>query len=126
MKVLGHLFKNVTVKIYALLQASGLKAHVSVAGTPHRDWTGNSLDFGGKCKKRKFREQKSQSIESGKVHDEAKKVEDQVTEGPESKLRKAPGSHLHFRQIPLSLASGRSRELRPRQGGELLGYRAVL
>lgn len=90
MKVLGHLFKNVTVKIYALLQASGLKAHVSVAGTSHRDWTGNSLDFRRKCRKRKFREQKSQSIESGKVHDEAKKVEDQVTEGPESKAEKGP------------------------------------
>lgn len=48
-----------------------------------------------------------------KVHDEARKVEDQVTEGPESKAEKqkflgrqwedrekVPGSHLHFRPIP--------------------------
>ena len=59
-----------------------------MAGTPHRDCTGNSVDFGRKCKKRTFRGQVSQSIELGKVHDEARKMEDQVTEGPESKAEK--------------------------------------
>lgn len=44
-----------------------------MAGTPHRDWTGNSVDFRRKCKKRSFREQVSQSIELGKVHDEARR-----------------------------------------------------
>ena len=62
----------------------------------------------------------------------AKKVEDQVSEGPESKAEKqkfplgsgqwadrekVPGSHLHFRQIPLSLASGRNRDVRLKAGG---------
>ena len=30
---------------------------------------------------------------------------------------KVPGSHLHFRWIPLSLASGRNREVRLKAGG---------
>lgn len=58
------------------------KAHVSVAGTPHRDWTGNSVDFGREMQEENVQRTMSQSIELGKVHDEARKVEDQVTERP--------------------------------------------
>lgn len=45
------------------------------------------MDFRRKCKKRSFREQVTLSIELGKVHDEARKVEDQVTEGLKARLR---------------------------------------
>ena len=83
------LLKNVIVKNYPFLQTFRHKAHVSVARTPHRDWTDWGFFAFQKAvqgeKQKKFTESTPQSVGSGKAQDEAEETEDQVTEDLESR-----------------------------------------
>ena len=77
------LLKNVIVKNYPFLQTFRHKAHVSVARTPHRDWTDWGFFAFQKAvkgeKQKKFTESTLQSVGSGKAQDEAEETRSQKT-----------------------------------------------